>query len=149
MQDPAFGLLFFWYYLEDVPVEFGPTRFWPTKQGGNGTVKSFDQQVYTGPTVAGPAFETGLPAGSLVIFTSSTIHGRNSFKVPYGQRYVRMIVKTVELFVDRYLSGSKCRECVLSGAQALLGARRQRLGRAGPNGQYRATIGPSRIQGDG
>ena len=41
-------------------------------------------QVYTGPTAAGPAFESALPAGSLVIFTSGTIHGRNSFKVPHG-----------------------------------------------------------------
>ena len=30
--DPAFGLLFFWFYLEDAPAEFGPTRFWPTTQ---------------------------------------------------------------------------------------------------------------------
>lgn len=72
-----------------VRSRYGPTRFWPTKQGGDGQVKSFDQQLYTGPTATGPAFECGLPAGSLVIFTSSTIHGRNTFKVPYGQRYVR------------------------------------------------------------
>ena len=72
-----------------VRSRYGPTRFWPTKQGGDGQVKSFDQQLYTGPTATGPAFECGLPAGSLVIFTSATIHGRNTFKVPYGQRYVR------------------------------------------------------------
>ena len=86
--DPSFGLLFFWFYIEDVPLEFGPTRFWPTSQGGNGSVKSFDQQLYEGPTATGPAFDSALPAGSLVIFTSGTIHGRNTFKVPYGQRYV-------------------------------------------------------------
>ena len=55
---------------------------------GAGSIKSFDQQLYRGPTAVGPAFESALPAGSLVIFTSATIHGRNTFKVPAGQRYV-------------------------------------------------------------
>ena len=86
--DRHYHQLFFWFYMEDVVPEQGPTRFWPTEVTADGLVSNYDNVEQAGPTPVGDRFEEGLPAGSLVIFTSATIHGRNAYMLKTGQRYI-------------------------------------------------------------
>ena len=86
--DRHYHQLFFWFYMEDVVPEQGPTRFWPTEVTADSLVLNFDNVEQAGPTPVGDRFEEGLPAGSLVIFTSATIHGRNAYMLKTGQRYI-------------------------------------------------------------
>ena len=94
-EDRRHKQIFFWFLLNDCDEAGNPTRFYPSRARGDEPVADDEDADGDGPIRPHPGLvRTGedylftAPAGSLAIFTSHTLHGRNSFLRPNGARYV-------------------------------------------------------------
>ncbi len=94
-EDRRHKQIFFWFLLNDCDDKGNPTRFYPSRARGIEPVVIGEDVDDDGPIRPHPGLvRTGeehlftAPAGSLAIFTSHTLHGRNRFLDPHGERFV-------------------------------------------------------------
>jgi hypothetical protein len=94
-EDRRHKQIFFWFLLNDCDDAGNPTRFYPSRARGDEPIAASEDADHDGPIRPHPGLVRTTPddylftepAGSLVIFTSHTLHGRNSFRRPNGERY--------------------------------------------------------------
>ena len=94
-EDRRHKMIFFWFLLNDCGEGGNPTRFFPSRVRGDEPIAASEDADHEGPIRPHPGLvRTGeeflftAPAGSLALFTSHTLHGRNQFRDPNGERFV-------------------------------------------------------------
>jgi hypothetical protein len=75
--DRRHSQIIFWFAIEDVAEDQGPTVMWPTRMTADGPVADMDSPL---PFVA--------PRGSLCIFHNYTMHAASIYRRGDGQRYI-------------------------------------------------------------
>ena len=96
-EDRRHKQLFFWFLLNDCDEAGNPTRFFPSRVRGDEPVSATEDideasggpiRPHAGLVRTADEYLFTAPAGSLAIFTSHTLHGRNQFLRPDGERFV-------------------------------------------------------------